>query len=127
MVALVQIGMSKRKPFLGIDTIRSIHYQIEGILKGVVFKDISVLPCNPNMSVVFYVKTVQVRELLGRKIVDRQFVVFVLFAIVTVYTFEGKKPHVTFQILFNGNDSSAAQSIFRFQITVELCIGMNYA
>jgi hypothetical protein len=96
MVALVQIGMSKRKSFLAIDTIRSAQHQIEGILKGVVFEDVSVLSGNPNMSVVFYVKTIQVRELLGRKIVDGQFVVFVLFAIVTVYTFKGKKPHVTF-------------------------------
>jgi hypothetical protein len=96
MIALVQIGMSKWKSFLAIDTIRGTHYQIKGVLKGIVFKDISVLSGNPNMSVVFYVKTVQVRELLGRKIVDGQFVVFVLFAIVTVYTFKGKKPHVTF-------------------------------
>ena len=54
-----------------------------------------------------------------------QLVVDVLLAVVSVHSFVREEPHIFFGVLFNGDDSSAAQSVFFVQITVKLGRGCN--
>ena len=107
------------------DTIDKVQNQIIVIRIRVVFEYASVLVQNPDVTIVIHMNIAQVREMLEGVFIILQLVVDVLLAVVSVHSFVREEPHISFGVLFNGDDSSAAQSVFFVQITVKLGRGCN--
>lgn len=114
----VHPDMRQGNPTSGVDTVRKIHHQVVVVRIGVVFEDVSVLVQNPDASVIVHMDMAHVREMLDVVLAVAQFIVDVFFSVVSVHSFVSKKPHVSFGVLFDGNHPSAAQSVFRFQISI---------
>ena len=48
-----------------------------------------------------------------------------LLAVVSVHSFMGQEPHVSFGVLFDGDDSSAAEALAGVQVPIKLCGSRN--
>ena len=99
-------------------------YMVDSV-DGIIFEGVTVLSRNPNITAVVGVKVVQVGELLDGFSFSDEWVMHILLTVVAVYPFMCQKPHVSFPVLLDGNNSTATQSVFRFQIAIELCRGIN--
>ena len=117
--------MGEGKASVGWDTIDKVQNQIIVVRIRVVLKDASVLVQHPNVAILIHMDMAQVGEILEGVLVISQLVVDVLLAVVSVHSFVGEEPHISFRVLFNGDDPSAAQSVFFVQITVKLGRGCN--
>ena len=110
-VVTVYAGMGKGQSSCRLKAVCKIHHQIVFVLIAVVLEDVSVFPDDPNVSGTIHLKMAEVGRLLDESVPVRQRVMGKLLAVVTVYSFMGQKPHVSFGILFDGDDSSAAETL----------------
>ena len=122
-VLLVHTDMCQGDSSGGVDAVCKIQFQVVFVRIGIVFEDVPVLSQHPNASCIVHMNVGHVREMLDGLVFIVQFIVYVLLPVVSVHSFVSKKPHVSFGILLDGNHPSAAQPVFRFQISIKLCGG----
>ena len=117
----VDSSMRKGQSTFRLQTVSEVHHQIILVLHRVVLEDETVLSRYPDFSLSIYVQLAEVGEVQNRAVSVGEYVVAELFAVISVYSFLGKKPHIAFLVFFYCNHSPATETLLGVQVSIELC------